>query len=245
MWEPAPEHDARRARPAVVLIHGGGFRGHDRNDVVGIVDWCKRFASAGYVALSIDYRLGCPCNDTSAADRANLEAAYDAKAAVRWLRANAARYRVDATRIGAFGSSAGAMTVAWLAGLGDAIDEGDSGNAGWPSHIGAGVALSGMILTPRLRNITAAGAGRAPYLDLHGCRDTTVCYNRAACAAAGGKGPPAGTAVETIAALRAAGGDSGAAAAAELWSIPGAGHVPWDSIDRNGDAEKTVFAFFA
>ena len=42
-------------------------------------------------------------------------AVRDAKASVRYLRANAARYNIDATRITAIGGSAGACSVVGLA----------------------------------------------------------------------------------------------------------------------------------
>jgi acetyl esterase/lipase len=64
------------------------------------------FARRGYVAISPDYRL---------APRDVFPAPIeDCKAAVRWLRANAAKYHVDPTRIGAFGASAGAYLACML-----------------------------------------------------------------------------------------------------------------------------------
>ena len=71
---------------------------------------------------------------------------YDPKAAVRWLRKNAAELRIDTERIAAFGCSAGAMTTAFLCGVGDTKGEGTSGNPGFSSDIQAGVALSGALI---------------------------------------------------------------------------------------------------
>ena len=91
--------------PAVVLIHGGGFRAGNRES------WLKvayRLAENGYVAATVSYRLS-PRHQHPA----HLE---DVKAAVRYLRANAARFRIDPTRIGASGGSAGG-TLALLLGL--------------------------------------------------------------------------------------------------------------------------------
>jgi carboxylesterase type B len=61
MWEP-PKTDTRAKRPAMVMIHGGGFKSNDRNNVKGLIDWCQQLAMRGYVTVSIDYRLEGPGN---------------------------------------------------------------------------------------------------------------------------------------------------------------------------------------
>jgi acetyl esterase/lipase len=45
-----------KKRPAILLIHGGGFSGGDKSDV-NIVNLANYFASRGWVAFSINYRL--------------------------------------------------------------------------------------------------------------------------------------------------------------------------------------------
>ena len=90
--------------PAVVCIHGGGFRAGKRD---GWDTMCRQLASRGYVAITITYRL--------APDHQFPAAVEDSKAAVRWLRANAAKYHVDTNRIGALGDSAGAHLALYLA----------------------------------------------------------------------------------------------------------------------------------
>jgi acetyl esterase/lipase len=82
--------------PAVVCIHGGGWAGGDRAHWRGI---CEHLARRGYVAVTISYRFA-PAHPFPAAIN-------DAKAAVRWLRANAQRLKIDPERIGALGDSAG------------------------------------------------------------------------------------------------------------------------------------------
>ena len=96
-------------RPALVWIHGGGWTGGTKaeNRAKNI---CRTVAEAGYVAVSIDYRLGAGAWPT------NL---FDCKNAVRFLRANAARYGIDPDRIAVAGGSAGghlALMVALTAG---------------------------------------------------------------------------------------------------------------------------------
>ena len=49
--DPSPE------RPFIMIVHGGGFQGGDKNEG-GIVDLCIFLAERGYVCASINYRLG-------------------------------------------------------------------------------------------------------------------------------------------------------------------------------------------
>ena len=73
--------------PAVVCIHGGGFRAGTRD---GFNSLCVQLAERGYVAVTVSYRL---------APKYQFPAAvHDVKAAVRWLRANADKYQIDADR---------------------------------------------------------------------------------------------------------------------------------------------------
>ena len=70
--------------PTVLCIHGGGFRAGKRESYDAL---CVKLAERGYVAATITYRLA-PKHPFPAA-------VHDTKAAVRWLRANAAKYKVD------------------------------------------------------------------------------------------------------------------------------------------------------
>ena len=220
-----PASDLRTHRPAVVAIHGAGFTSGDRNDKKGLVDWCYRLATMGYVTVSIDYRL-LGQNDT---ENSNLQAMYDAKAAVRWLRKNAAHLRVDTTRIAAFGSSAGAMTTAFLAYVSDK-GEGDSGNPGFSSQISAGISLSGALIYLNYNDSQQNEA--KPFLDFHGCSDHTVPYS---CVDfPGGPGSCWGSGVDTVAQWKKEG------AVADIYSFPGKGHVPWSSLAASPAADSMV-----
>ena len=89
--------------PAIVCIHGGGFRAGTRE---GYDSMCVKLAEQGYVAMTVTYRLS-PAYQFPAA-------VQDCKTAVRWLRANAAKYHADPARIGAMGGSAGGHLALFL-----------------------------------------------------------------------------------------------------------------------------------
>ncbi|MEO1524086.1 MAG: alpha/beta fold hydrolase [Planctomycetota bacterium] len=96
-------------RPAIVFIHGGGWRSGDK----GGGQWRSQpiaYAQKGYVCISVNYRLTDETSITGCIE--------DCKNAVRWLRAHAEKYNVDPDRIGAYGNSAGAHLVSVL-GLAD------------------------------------------------------------------------------------------------------------------------------
>jgi acetyl esterase/lipase len=111
--------------PAILCIHGGGFRAGDRQGYDGL---CIRLAQHGYVAATVTYRL---------APKYQFPAAvYDCKAAVRWLRANAAKYHIDPERIGVTGGSAGGHLALFLGVTNDVKKfDGDGGNLTQSSRV--------------------------------------------------------------------------------------------------------------
>jgi dienelactone hydrolase len=197
-----PASDTQDSRPALVWVHGGGFSGGDKTNIVP-VDVANTFAKMGYVVVSINYRLlgsGCTSNPSMpSCTVAAIEAQHDAQAAVRYLRANAAFLRIDPTRIGIGGESAGAITST-LVGL-HSEDVGSSGNPGPASTVGGFVSVSG-----GLPGGVFASAGDSPGIFFHGTADNIV---------------PSAWSDQTAAKMLEVG------VGAWLQHQEGAGHVPW------------------
>lgn len=111
--------------PIVLCIHGGGFRAGTRE---GYNALCIKLAARGYVAATTSYRLA-PKHPFPAA-------VHDVKAAVRWLRANAARFGANPDRFGVLGSSAGGHLAQFLGvTMGVEEFEGDQDGKGGSSRV--------------------------------------------------------------------------------------------------------------
>lgn len=224
--------------PAVVCIHGGGFRAGHRD---GYNTLCLRLAERGYVAITVSYRL---------APKYQFPAAvHDVKAAVRWLRANAGKYHVDPQRIGVTGGSAGGHLAQFLGvTAGVRQFEGDGGHPEQSSAVACVVNvygpsdftqsygksvdaaevlplfLGGNVQQERRRHILASPLywvtpEAAPTLCIHGTEDKYVAHEQA---------------VWLIDRLKAA------EVPAELLTLPGAGHG-----FKGEDAQKADAALFA
>jgi acetyl esterase/lipase len=226
--------------PTIICIHGGGFKGGKRE---GFDAQCIRLAQHGYVAMTVTYRLA-PTFKFPAA-------IHDVKAAVRWARANAAKYRIDPARIGVTGGSAGGHLAQFLGVTGDVKEfEGDGGNAGQSSKVACVVNVYGPsdftksygksvdaaevlplflgddLEKARPQHIRASPLywvtpNAAPTLCIHGTEDKYVAHEQA---------------VWMIDKLKAAGVE------AELLTLPGAGHG-FKGKDAE-TAEKAMIAFF-
>lgn len=228
-------------RPAVLCIHGGGFRAGSREGNNGL---CLKLAQRGFVAATASYRL---------APKYQFPAAvHDVKAAVRWLRANADKYQIDPQRIGVTGDSAGGHLAQFLGvTAGVALFEGDEGNADQSSRVACVVNrygpsnllksydasvdaaevlplfLGGDRETARQRHVLASPLNwvtpaAAPTLLLHGTEDKYVAYEQA---------------VWMRDRLQACGVE------VELLTLAGAGHG-FKGADAE-QAEQALFAFFA
>ncbi|KAA9339943.1 alpha/beta hydrolase [Hymenobacter busanensis] len=91
-----PRAKRRQTFPAVLIVHGGGWRSGDRAQHVPLA---QQLAARGYVAVTAEYRLS-----TEAPYPAAVQ---DLKTALRWLRAHACPYAIDTTKVAVWGFSAG------------------------------------------------------------------------------------------------------------------------------------------
>lgn len=115
--------------PVILSIHGGAFMGCDKSDgqVMPMLEGLKR----GYAVLAINYRLSWEAIFPAMV--------HDAKAAVRWVRANAEKYAFDVSSIISWGGSAGGYLSSMLgtsAGIPE-MEDLSLGNPDQPSHIQA------------------------------------------------------------------------------------------------------------
>jgi len=94
--------------PALIVIHGGGFNDGDKRKYREL-NFCTNAAKRGYLAMSINYKLRKSQGQVTWPQ--NIQ---DAKEAVRWLKLNSDRLKIDPDRIGAMGGSAGGNVAAML-----------------------------------------------------------------------------------------------------------------------------------
>ncbi|MEW6305549.1 MAG: alpha/beta hydrolase [Verrucomicrobiota bacterium] len=173
-----PKKPAGDKIPCIMVIHGGGWRSGDKNRFAPIA---IKLAEEGFAAACIGYRL---------LPEVQFPApVVDCKAAVRWVRANAAKHGINPDQIGAIGGSAGGHLVAMLGtSYKEKKLEGDGGNAGVSSRVQAVVAMATPAdmtrfaeranlekdLATLISPITHVGKDSAPILLLHSEADNLV-----------------------------------------------------------------------
>lgn len=118
---------------AIIVVHGGGWHKGDKKKFRALA---LELCSAGYVTMAIEYRL--------AEEAAFPAAMHDCSAAVRFLRANAKKYRANPNRMMAVGGSAGGHLVGLMAaGARNPKLQGEGGNPGVSSAIQGAVVMAG------------------------------------------------------------------------------------------------------
>jgi acetyl esterase/lipase len=122
-----PKAASDKPRPCIVWIHGGGWQNGNKSSGTGRL--ASYVASGEFVGVSVGYRL---------TDKGSWPAQiHDCKAAIRWIRANAEKLGIDASKIGVWGSSAGGHLVSHLGSSGDVKEV--EGDLGTPSLAAGGV----------------------------------------------------------------------------------------------------------
>lgn len=104
-----PDNDTAKKRAMIIFVHGGGWVSHNKDDGK---EFCTLFAKKGYVAASIDYRLGMeyPINEKTRGE-AVYRGAQDINAAIRYARSNSSMFGIDTGQIFIGGYSAGAVNA--------------------------------------------------------------------------------------------------------------------------------------
>jgi acetyl esterase/lipase len=191
LYLPAPE---RGPAPLVIWIHGGALRVGDKRSMprrnfgpppktrgrfgpyqIQVPD-VAALTAKGYAVASLNYRLG------SWMVTAATPAIQDGKAAVRFLRANAAKYNLDPERFAVWGNSAGGYMGAMMGATGDQATIFDApalGNAGVSSAVQAVIVWYGAedrLLLPRLdvNNHLPAAKTLPPFLIVNGDADPII-----------------------------------------------------------------------
>ena len=120
-----PEQPSGKPLPLMIWIHGGAWMaGSQANPPV------LYLAKNGFAVASVQYRFS--------QDAIWPAQAYDCKAAIRFLRANAAKYNLDSDHFGVGGDSAGGHLAAFIGTSGDVTEmEGDLGNTNFSSRVQA------------------------------------------------------------------------------------------------------------
>ena len=102
-----PEDGGNHLRPLLVMIHEGAFFAGDKADDASR-RWCEMFASCGYVAVSVNYRMGFNLLSFSVKEAAYC-AMQDVNAAIRYMLSHKVSYKIDPDKIFLAGCSAGAI----------------------------------------------------------------------------------------------------------------------------------------
>lgn len=229
--------------PVVILVHGGGWSGGDKagaekpNSGADITPWFAPLTEAGFVWVSINYRLAPAHRWPAALD--------DIRAAVAWTRANIAAHGGDPERMAIMGHSAGghlALFAAMPAATGEsapvravvgcaAVSDlvSDTERRGGPSASLQALFDIGAEMTPEVRARLAetsplahVSAAWPATLLLHGEADKTV---------------PLAQSIALQSRLREAG------VACDLHALPGAGHrlTEWSRHDARWPEILTVW----
>ncbi|HEY4787503.1 MAG TPA: alpha/beta hydrolase [Bacteroidales bacterium] len=121
--------------PALIMIHGGGWRSGTKRMQVPIAEM---IAARGFVTVAVEYQLSLEAKYPAAV--------YNIKAAIRWVRANAEKYNIDADHIAISGCSAGGQ-LASLIGMTNGISkfEGNQGNSDYSSAVQAIIDIDGVL----------------------------------------------------------------------------------------------------
>ena len=125
----------KKRNPAVIMIHGGGWRSGNKNQMQALA---QETASKGYSCFTIEYRL-------------SLEAKYphgiyDVKNAIKFIKDNAAKFNVDQNKIAVLGCSSGGQMAALIGTTnGNSAFEDDQNKSKSSSKVNAIINIDGVL----------------------------------------------------------------------------------------------------
>ena len=103
-----PEGDTMEDRPVIIFAHSGAFFTGSK-EAQDMVELCKESARRGYVAISMEYRLGLNILSSYSGERAVYRGVQDGSAIIRYLREYHTDFNIDPNKIFFWGSSAGSF----------------------------------------------------------------------------------------------------------------------------------------
>ena len=181
-----PANGNKLPRPAMAFFHGGGWAYGERSE---FHEACVRYAKMGMVTFSFEYRLSInPDGSVPHPKITPVECVKDARSAMRWIKENAARYRIDADRIVACGQSAGGQLALATALLDHINEESDNMEISpvpaaivlYSSSVNMVEAWADMLLGDRRNEIWSISPhhnlrpGLPPMIEFHGEEDEQV-----------------------------------------------------------------------
>lgn len=190
-----PKGDTEKKRAAVIVSHGGAMVAGAKDDTdQQSVTYCDSLAARGFVAASIEYRLGVTMEgsglsysiDSVDFARSVYRGVQDINAAVRYMRKNADKLGIDPNKIYLVGNSAGAILsleniyTSKETDFPNYIQKKNTpdlgsldtyGEQGFDSHANGAVALWGAVHNPNI-----IGDNKTPVFLVHGIDDETVLF---------------------------------------------------------------------
>jgi len=130
-----PAKSKLKAVPAIIMVHGGGWRSGNRTQHIPLA---QHLAALGYACFTVEYRLS-----TEALYPAPLN---DIKSAIKWVRAQGTKFKVDTNKMAVLGFSAGGQ-IAALAGVtsGTNVFPGNGCNQSHSSDVQAVIDIDGTL----------------------------------------------------------------------------------------------------
>ncbi|MEI7801351.1 MAG: carboxylesterase family protein, partial [Bacteroidota bacterium] len=170
-------------RPAIIVMHGGGFLFGDKSDSTPVA-LSQYFSKRGYVVYDANYRLGMLQLNAANAGKAYYRAVQDSKACIRYIHKTGTDIGVDTSQIFIVGVSAGAMTAIGTAYLDQneipsfinysslGLLENAGGYSGFSSKVNAVVSISGGVYD----TTTIFDNETEPLYSFHGTADNVIPY---------------------------------------------------------------------